>query len=141
LLNNQLVFRSLHSLLRRTSSRLKHGVTLKQIPVAIDSIAIAVNHNLNIPGLTVAQLKDIYTGKLTNWNSVGGPNLKLHLLRRPGKVAQVKLLPKIFGLNSLWKMSDKEELGSNVQFIPTTTEALREVAKIQEAFTTLLRQK
>jgi len=42
-------------------------------------MAIAVNPNLNIPGLTVAQLKDIYTGKLTNWNQVGGPTCLLHL--------------------------------------------------------------
>jgi phosphate transport system substrate-binding protein len=30
-----------------------------------------------IPGLTVAQLKDIYTGKITNWQQVGGPKLPI----------------------------------------------------------------
>ena len=50
----------------------KKDLVLKEIPVAIDGIAIAVNFNLNIPGLTVTQLKNIYTGKITNWREVGG---------------------------------------------------------------------
>lgn len=133
LLNNQLAFsQSSHSLTSEEHQQVKAmGFTLKQIPVAIDSIAIAVNHSLNIPGLTVAQLKDIYTGKLTNWNSVGGPNLKITpYSRRPEESGTSETFTEniwieFFAENVL----EKEELGSNVQFIPTTTEALREVAK------------
>ncbi|MDF5706690.1 MAG: substrate-binding domain-containing protein [Nostoc sp. S4] len=58
---------------------------LEQIPVAIDGIAFYVNHNLSVPGLTVSQIKDIYTGKVTNWNQVGGPNLKITPLSRDPK--------------------------------------------------------
>lgn len=98
------------------------GFILKAIPVAIDGIAIAVNPNLNIPGLSVAQLKDIYTGKLTNWNQVGGPNLPItpysRRLEEGGTV-------EFFAENVL----EDEKFGTNVQFIPTTTQALREVAK------------
>lgn len=55
----------------------QRGFSLKEIPVAIDGIALAVNPSLNIPGLTIAQIKDIYTGKITNWSQVGGPNLQI----------------------------------------------------------------
>ena len=132
LLKNQLAFsQSAHSLNIEEFQQAKAmGVNLKQIPVAIDSIAIAVNHNLNIPGLTVAQLKDIYTGKLTNWNSVGGPNLKIKpYSRRPEESGT----NEVFTENVIELFTEDilgaKKLGTNVQFIPTTTEALREVEK------------
>ncbi len=88
----------------------QRGFTLKEIPVAIDGIAIAVNPNLNIKGLTVAQFNDIYAGKITNWSQVGGPDLKI--------IAYGK------------KDRDKS---ATVVLMPTTTEALRQVATNQGA--------
>ncbi len=55
----------------------ERGFTLKEIPVAIDGIAIAVHPDLNIPGLTLAQIKDISTGKVTNWEQMDDPNLPI----------------------------------------------------------------
>ncbi len=55
----------------------QQGVTLQEIPVAIEAVAIAVHPDLSVPGLTLSQLKDIYTGQITNWNQVGGPNLAI----------------------------------------------------------------
>lgn len=133
LLGNDLAFsQSSHSLTDEDKQQVKAmGVTLEQIPVAIDSIAIAVNHNLNIPGLTVAQLKDIYTGKLTNWNSIGGPNLKITAYsRRPEESGTSETFTEEVWLEFFAEnVLEKEKLGPDVQFIPTTTEALREVAK------------
>jgi phosphate transport system substrate-binding protein len=83
----------------------QRGFKLKEIPVAIDGIAIAVNPSLNIPGLTVAQFKDIYAGKITNWSQVGGPNLKIKAYGKP-----------------------ERDAGSPVELVSTTTEALRQVA-------------
>jgi len=97
------------------------GFTLKEIPVAIDGIAIAVNPSLNLPGITVAQLKDIYTGKLTNWTQVGGPNLPITLLsRRPEDSGTVQFfIDNVLG---------GQKFGANIQFISTTTQAVRVVA-------------
>ncbi len=97
------------------------GFTLKEIPVAIDGIAIAVNPSLNLSGLTIAQLKGIYTGKLTNWNQVGGPNLPItpysRRLQDSGTV-------EFFVGNIL----GGQKFGTNIQFISTTTQALRALA-------------
>ncbi|RAM49480.1 MAG: phosphate ABC transporter substrate-binding protein [Hapalosiphonaceae cyanobacterium JJU2] len=100
----------------------QRGFKLKEIPVAIDGIAIAVNPNLNFPGLTVNQLKDIYIGKITNWQQVGGPNLEITPYSR--RLAEGGTV-EFFDENVL----EGEKFGTNVQFIPTTTEALKEVAK------------
>ncbi|KYC39459.1 phosphate ABC transporter substrate-binding protein [Scytonema hofmannii PCC 7110] len=100
----------------------KRGFTLREVPVALDGIAIAVHPDLNVPGLTVAQIKDIYTGKITNWKSLGGPDLSItpysRRLEEGGTV-------EFFSDNVL----SGEKFGTNVQYIPTTTQALQTVAR------------
>ncbi|HEY9702443.1 MAG TPA: substrate-binding domain-containing protein, partial [Allocoleopsis sp.] len=54
------------------------GFTLKEIPIAIDAIAIVVHPSLSIKGLTLKQVDDIYNGKIRNWQEVGGPNLTIN---------------------------------------------------------------
>lgn len=44
------------------------------ILVAWDGIAIVVHKNIPIKNITIQQLKDIYTGKITRWNQID-PNL------------------------------------------------------------------
>ena len=53
------------------------GYELRQVAIAVDGIVIAVNPTLNIPGLSVEQLKQIYTGKAKNWQAFGGPDLEI----------------------------------------------------------------
>jgi phosphate transport system substrate-binding protein len=124
LLDNQLAFSQSSRPIKDEEYRKaqQRGFTLKEIPVAIDGIAVAVNPNLNVPGLTIAQIKDVYIGKITNWQQVGGPNLAItpysRRLEEGGTV-------EFFDENVL----EGEKFGANVQFIPTTTEALKEVAK------------
>lgn len=54
------------------------GKILKQVPVAIDRLAVVVNPNLNIDGLTVSQLAGIYSGRITNWSQIGGQDLLIN---------------------------------------------------------------
>ncbi|MBD2386805.1 PstS family phosphate ABC transporter substrate-binding protein [Cylindrospermum sp. FACHB-282] len=123
LIDNQLAFsQSSRSIKGEENQKAQQkGFSLKEIPVAIDGIAIAVNRNLNIPGLTVAQLKDIYTAKITNWQEVGGPNLTITPLSRSKEAGGTV---EFFIDNVL----NKENFGINVSYIGTTTEALRKLA-------------
>jgi phosphate transport system substrate-binding protein len=50
----------------------RHGKAVVEIPVALDGVAIYVHESSPIRELTLPQLKDIYTGKITNWSDVGG---------------------------------------------------------------------
>lgn len=99
----------------------KIGFSITEIPVAIDGIAIAVNPDLNIPGITVGQLKDIYTGKITNWQQVGGANLAITPISRTQAASGTV---EFFVDNVL----NKQDFAKNVVFIDTTTEALRKIA-------------
>ncbi|MGQ4649885.1 substrate-binding domain-containing protein [Lyngbya aestuarii] len=123
LLNNQLAFSQSSRPLKdeEYQQAVQRGFTLKEIPVAIDGIAIAVHPDLKVPGLTITQLKDIYTGKLTNWNQFGGSNLQITpYSRRQEEGGTIEFfVENILG---------GEDFGRNVKFISTTTEALRKVA-------------
>jgi phosphate transport system substrate-binding protein len=45
------------------------------IPVANDGIAIIVNPSNTIPHLTLDQVKNIYTGKITKWSEISGADV------------------------------------------------------------------
>ena len=52
--------------------------------VAVIPFAVVVNSQVTgVTNLTSAQIKEIYTGKATNWNQVGGPNLPIVVISRP----------------------------------------------------------
>lgn len=56
---------------------------LKDHKVALVTVAPVVNSKLGVKNLTTEQLIGIFTGKITNWKEVGGPNLKIMLVTRP----------------------------------------------------------
>ncbi|NWF62654.1 MAG: PstS family phosphate ABC transporter substrate-binding protein [Fischerella sp.] len=123
LLENQLVFSQSSRPVKdkEYQEAQQRGFSLKEIPVAIDGIAIAVHPNLNIPGLTVAQLKDIYTGKINNWKQVGGPDLPLTPYSRPQEAGGTV---EFFVDNVL----QGGKLGTNVKIVDDTTSGVRKVA-------------
>ena len=55
---------------------------VKEFIVAQDALAVIVNPQNPISELTLEQIKDIYTGKVTNWNQVGGPDRRIVLNAR-----------------------------------------------------------
>ena len=50
--------------------------------IALDGIAIIVNNASKVEDLTVDQLKQIYTGEITNWKDVGGDDGDIVLVGR-----------------------------------------------------------
>jgi phosphate transport system substrate-binding protein len=55
---------------------------LQEYVIGNDGIVIAVNTQNNISGLNDQQLKDIFSGKITNWKEVGGVDSKIHVVVR-----------------------------------------------------------
>ena len=58
----------------------KYG--LVSFPFAIDGVAVAVNPANKVAGLSKAQIKDIFSGKVANWNDVGGADAAISLYVR-----------------------------------------------------------
>jgi phosphate transport system substrate-binding protein len=53
-----------------------------EIPVAMDGLSVYLNEKSPITELNFEQLKSIYTGKVTNWKDVGGPDARINLYGR-----------------------------------------------------------
>lgn len=55
---------------------------LKETQIAIDGIAVITNKNNEVKDLTLEQVKDIYTEKITNWKEVGGKDAPIVVVSR-----------------------------------------------------------
>lgn len=61
------------------------SIKLKKITVARDSIAIIVNPANPVSALTLAQVKDIFAGTVTDWSGVGGEKKPIQVFTREEK--------------------------------------------------------
>jgi len=50
--------------------------------IALDALAIVVHPSNPVRTLTIAQIADIYTGRVTNWHQVGGPYSPILVIQR-----------------------------------------------------------
>src|SRR3989338_6796485 len=58
------------------------GIEPKECTIALDGLAVVVNPANPVSNLTIDQLADIFTGKITNWKDVGGVNSEIVILSR-----------------------------------------------------------
>ena len=66
-----------------SSRALKDSETgLKSITVELDGIAIIVNADSGVSNLSLQQISDIFTGKITNWSEIGGSDLEISCIGR-----------------------------------------------------------
>ena len=62
------------------------------VSLGADRVALATSLDVSIAGLTGQQLKDILTGKITNWSAVGGPDATINILVRDEAEASTQIL-------------------------------------------------
>ena len=55
----------------------KAGAPPVEIPVAKDGLSVYVNESNPLTEMTMADLKAIFTGKITSWKELGGPDAKI----------------------------------------------------------------
>lgn len=77
--------------------------------VAVDGIAVIVHPSNPIKGLTLAQVRDIYTGKTTNWNQVGGPNANIVVISRDSSSGTYESFETL--------VMNKEKMAGSVEYV------------------------
>jgi phosphate transport system substrate-binding protein len=95
--------------------------TLVFTEITRDTIVVIVHKDNPVASLTKEQVKDINTGKITNWKEVGGPDLPIKVITSsPGSGTR----------SAFQKLAmDGAEYVAGIAEIRTTKEELNEVAK------------
>lgn len=74
------------------------GVELELTPIATEAFVFFVNGSNPLKGLTVDQIRQIYSGKITDWNSLGVPDVgKITAYQRPKNSGSQTALEKLMG--------------------------------------------
>ncbi len=63
-------------------TELKEYPTLKAIPIALDGIALVTHPVVPVSSLSKEQVRGIFSGQITNWSQVGGPQQSIFIVSR-----------------------------------------------------------
>lgn len=67
----------------------QNGITPVMKPICWDSFVFITHKENPVSDLTVEQLRGVFSGEITNWSALGGPDKPIRLLRRePGAGSQ-----------------------------------------------------
>lgn len=55
---------------------------IKEKPIAYDGMSVIINNENPVQNLTMEQIRDIYTGKITNWKELGGNDAPIVVVSR-----------------------------------------------------------
>jgi phosphate transport system substrate-binding protein len=81
----------------------KAGKELVMTPIGKEAFVFFVNPNNKVDSLKVAEIKDIYSGKIKNWSKLGGKDEKIIAFQRPQNSGSQTLLEKIMGETPIMK--------------------------------------
>lgn len=107
------------------SSKIKDESILKQLvetKVCGIGFALVTNKDVGVENLTIEQIQDIFTGKTTNWNQLGGKNINITIVNR-SKSSGTRAAFK----NTILKENDeKEGLGITQDSTSAALKAVKE---------------
>ncbi|NTW36939.1 MAG: PstS family phosphate ABC transporter substrate-binding protein [Syntrophobacteraceae bacterium] len=89
-----------------------NGVSPVEYVVARDAIAVVAHPSNPLQCLTIKQISQIYTGKITNWKDLGGENRPIVLLSRESNSGTY-----VYFLENVIRLGDKK---STLLFSPDT---------------------
>ena len=109
----------------------KNGHDVREYKVAVDALAVVVHPSNPVKQLSVEQLSGIFTGKIVNWNEVGGKDKKiLTLSRERNSGTHVYFLEHV-----VRKGNEKgpEQFAPAVLMLPSSQAIIEEVAQSESA--------
>lgn len=93
---------------------------LTQFMIAMDSIGIIVHRSNTVTRLSDQQIIAIYTGEVSNWQVVGGPDLQISVINKAEGRSTLELFLKHFALKNS-QIKAQVVIGDNQQAIKTVT--------------------
>ena len=74
---------------------------LEETIIAHDGIAVVIHKNNKVGNLTLEQVKQIYTGKITNWSELGGDDAEIVVVSREDGSGSRDAFQEIVGFESV----------------------------------------
>ena len=101
------------------------GEKPKELFIGTDALSVIVHPKNPIKSLTLEQLKDIYTGKITNWKELGGNDAEIIVYSRDSSSGTYEFF-KEFGLEG-------EEYTPDARRAPSNSAVVQSVAQEENA--------
>jgi phosphate transport system substrate-binding protein len=76
---------------------LERGIKITLVPIGKEAFVFFVNKGNNINNVTIDNIRDIYSGKIKNWKTLGGINKSIRVYQRPDDSGSQTALKKIMG--------------------------------------------
>jgi phosphate transport system substrate-binding protein len=93
--------------------------------VALDGIAVIVHKSNPVKGLSVTQAREIYTGKISNWKDLGGPDQKIVAISRDTNSGTYETFHKL--------VMKKQKMAKGVEYVNSNGMARARVQKTRAA--------
>lgn len=90
----------------------KAGKELVLAPIGKEAFIFFVNSENPVDGLTSDQIRDIYSGKITNWKKIGGVNERILAFQRPKNSGSQTMMEYFMGDTPLKKPVQTESVSS-----------------------------
>ena len=114
----------LYELVAKKNYTLKNRDSFKTRVIGRDRIQVYTHQSINVKNLTMTQLKDLFTGKITNWKELNGPDVKVKVIlgsKIPGiqKFFQENVMEKQnFASESILEVADGGEVQDKIAKTP-----------------------
>ena len=108
-----------------TAEAQSNGISPVEHVIARDAIAVIVNPNNPVNELTLQQISDIYSGKYTNWQDVGGEDRPIVKLSR-----ETNSGTHVYFLETVLRLGDKENktlFSTDTLLLPSSEGIISEV--------------
>lgn len=93
--------------------------------VAMDGVCIVVHPSNPIRALSTEQVRDIYLGKIENWNKLGGPDIPIVVISRDTASGTYDTFNNF--------VMKKQKMGSGVEYVSTNPQAFARVKNTRGA--------
>jgi phosphate transport system substrate-binding protein len=94
------------------------GIDLYKNVVALDSVVVVVHPDIPLTKLTRDKLADVYSGKISNWSDLGGPNAEIVVISRDTSSGTYECFHE-YGIKKAKVRADAQMVASN-QAMATT---------------------
>ncbi len=97
------------------------GINPYRVAVALDGIAVFLHTTNPVKEFSLAQLKGIYTGAITNWKEVGGPDAQIIVYSRENNSGTYAFFKE--------HVLNEEDFSERAQTLPGTSAVVNAVSK------------